>query len=97
MPFWYALCLILMGIEAVLRRGTPPFTPILIATILWAVTILCTILFLVPINNLIAKLRDTHPIEDWLPQHERWNRMHIVRIAVILLALLLILHALLLA
>lgn len=95
MPFWYALCLILLIAETVLRRATQAFQPLLAATLVWAATILCTIFFLVPINNRIAALRETHPIQDWLPQHQRWNRLHIVRIAVILIALLLTLHALL--
>jgi uncharacterized membrane protein len=95
MPFWYALCLVLLIAEAALRNGTSAFPSLLAAAVLWTATILYTILLLVPINNRIAALQSTHPIEDWLPRHERWNRLHIFRIAAILIALLLTIHSLL--
>ena len=95
MPFWYALCLVLLLAETVLRHGTPAFAPLLISAVVWAVTILYTVLFLVPINNRIAALQATNPIEDWLPSHGRWNRLHLLRIVAILIAFLLTLHAIL--
>ncbi|HEY8997437.1 MAG TPA: DUF1772 domain-containing protein [Edaphobacter sp.] len=95
MPFWYILCLALLLTEAVLRHSTSAFPGLLAATGLWIATILYTVLFLVPINNRIAALQSAHPIADWIPQHERWNRLHIFRIATILIALILTIHALL--
>jgi uncharacterized membrane protein len=94
MPFWYALCLVLLLIEAVLRRGTSVFPSLLAAIVLWIATILYSVLFLVPINNRIAALQSTRPTADRLPQHELWNRLHLFRIAAILIALVLTIHAL---
>ena len=95
MPFWYCLCLVLLLVETVLRHRTPAFAPLLTSAIVWAATILYTVLFLVPINNRIAALQATNPIEDCLPSHERWNRLHTLRIVAILIAFLLTLHAIL--
>lgn len=95
MPLWYALCLVLLIAEAVLRHGTSVFLSLLAAIVLWIATILYSVLFLVPINNRIAALQSTHSIADWLPRHERWNRLHLFRIAAILIALVLTIHSLL--
>ncbi len=95
MPFWYGLCLILFLIETVVHRGEPGFYPLVAASILWAAIIVFTIVWLVPINNRVAALAEGAPLERWLPEHRRWDRLHRVRILLLLVALVLATHALL--
>jgi uncharacterized membrane protein len=95
MPFWYGLCLILFVVETVLHRGQPEFNFLMAASILWAAIIVLSIAVLVPINNRIAALAADVPPERWLPEHDRWNRLHQLRILILLLALVLVTHALL--
>jgi uncharacterized membrane protein len=95
MPFWYALCLILIITETVLRRTEPAFLPLLAAAILWAVTIAFTVLLLVPINNRIAALGVSNPLSQWIGEHRRWDRLHRLRILLLLVCMILLTHALL--
>ncbi len=56
MPFWYALCLVLLSVDAYLRRHSPSNIFGLVAVVIWVATILFTVTTLVPINNRIAAL-----------------------------------------
>lgn len=95
MPFWYVLCFILFLAETYVRRGQMGFPFLLAASILWALTIVLSVALLVPIANRIAALAPSAPLEQWLPEQRRWNRLHWVRIVFLLVALVLVLHALL--
>jgi uncharacterized membrane protein len=97
MPFWYALALLLLIAEAVLRRNTPALTPLTIAASLWAFIIAFTIAVLVPINNRIAKLQPTSLPADWQQAHRRWDNLHRLRVALLLVAFVLALNAILAA
>src|SRR6516225_5341129 len=55
MPFWYALSLLLLIAEAIVRRLEQGFVLLATAGAIWAVVILLTVLILVPINNRVAK------------------------------------------
>src|SRR5262245_1315768 len=76
MPFWYAACLILFVVEAIMRRGKAEFYPLLAASLLWSSIIIATIFLLVPINNRVAALAADAPLERWLPEHRWWERLH---------------------
>ena len=54
MPFWYALCLVLLLVEAYIHRGESTFHFLLAAIVIWAAVIACTILMLILINKRIA-------------------------------------------
>jgi uncharacterized membrane protein len=95
MPVWYALCLVLFLVETVAHRGEPRFYPLLAASLLWAAIIVFTIAMLVPINNRIATSAANVPPEKWLSEHRRWERLHRVRIFLLVVALVLVTHALL--
>jgi uncharacterized membrane protein len=95
MPIWYALCLVLFLVETFAHRNQPAFFPLLAASVLWAIIILATIFLLVPINNRIAALAADAPLERWQPEHTRWERLHRVRILLLLIALAVVVHALL--
>ena len=90
MPFWYIGSLILSVGLAVLVWGTLTTTLALIAAGLLAVSVIMSVLLLVPINNRsLAWTAEDHP-EDWREQFQRWDRLHYVRLAIILAAFVLI-------
>jgi uncharacterized membrane protein len=86
MPFWYALCLVLMMVETYLRRHQPSLTPLLVAVAIWIATIVFTVTTLVPINNRIAHLAGALP-EGWREEHKRWERYHRWRILLLTVAM----------
>jgi uncharacterized membrane protein len=65
MPFWYALCLVLMSIEIYLRRHSPSHLFGLAAVVIWLATILFTVTTLVPINNRIVALTPASLPPTW--------------------------------
>ena len=86
MPFWYALCLVLMVVEAYLRRHQPALTLLLVAVAIWIAIIVYTVTTLVPINNRIARLADGLP-EGWRQEHKRWDTYHRWRILSLVIAM----------
>jgi Domain of unknown function (DUF1772) len=95
MPIWYAASLVLMVIEACLRRQQPAFPWIVAAASLWIAIIAYTLLVLLPINNRIAALETSALPAGWLQQHRKWDRHHRVRILLLILAVALFLHGIL--
>jgi uncharacterized membrane protein len=91
MPFWYALNLLLLIFEAIVRRGGPAVLLIAIASALWAAVILFTILFLVPINNRMSRLNSDSLSEEARREHSRWDRLHRLRVAALGAAMVLFL------
>ena len=85
MPFWYVGVLLLLGMETWLSRHTSGFRILLAAISLWLLTTLATIVWLVPLNNGVAK-------EDpaWQRMSRTWDRRHRVRIAALATAVLLL-------
>jgi len=93
MPFWYALCLILLGTEAYLRREEAGRTLLLAAAVLWAAIIVYTIFALVPINNRVgASLPDSG---QWRQDHNAWDKLHRWRILFLTVAMLCFLRGIL--
>ncbi|QNI37313.1 anthrone oxygenase family protein [Edaphobacter albus] len=95
MPFWYILCLVLFAAETFVHRGRAVFSLLLAATILWVFIIVMSIFALVPIAKRIAALREDAPLERWLPESTRWERLHRVRIALVLVSWILVIYSLL--
>ncbi|HMG65092.1 MAG TPA: DUF1772 domain-containing protein [Streptosporangiaceae bacterium] len=93
MPFWYFGSLILTaGLAAVTWGGSAGAAAIAAAALL-AVSVVMSIALLVPINNRSATwTADDHP-GDWREQQQRWDRLHYVRVAIIVAALVLTLIA----
>ena len=52
-----------------------------------ALSIVFSVTSLVPINNQIARLNPAAPPENWLALRRRWDRLHKIRIAILVLAL----------
>lgn len=90
MPFWYIGSLILTGALAAVTWGTSTAAAALVAAVLLAISVLMSILLLVPINNRSATwTADDHP-DDWREQHQRWDRLHYARVAIIVAAFVLV-------
>jgi hypothetical protein len=92
MPFWYAVTLLLILGALFEHRPITSSSGIFIAAaaLLWATVIVFTITTLVPINNRIASIRD-RPHPTWLQDRCRWDRLHRIRVEILIVALLLLL------
>ncbi|MCU1477180.1 MAG: Protein of unknown function transrane [Subtercola sp.] len=86
MPVWYSLSLVLMLASAVFSWGQPAGLPALLSAILLAVSVVMSILFLVPINSRSAGWTPESAPSDWREQINRWDRLHYVRVAIIIAA-----------
>jgi uncharacterized membrane protein len=93
MPFWYFGSLILTAGLAAATWHRPAAGAAVAAAALLAVSVVMSIALLVPINNRSATwTADDHP-GDWREQQQRWDRLHYVRVAIIVAALVLTLIA----
>ncbi|MFF1560502.1 anthrone oxygenase family protein [Streptomyces sp. NPDC058279] len=86
MPFWYICSLVLGAVWAALTWGAAGAPLIAAGAGLLVVSVVMSILLLVPINSRVATWsRDGVPA-DWKQQVNRWDRFHYVRVAVIIAA-----------
>jgi uncharacterized membrane protein len=93
MPFWYVGSLILTVGLAIVRWGKPTAGAAIAAAALLALSVVMSVTLLVPINNRSATwTADNHP-DDWREQHQRWDRLHYARVAIIVAAFVLTLVA----
>jgi uncharacterized membrane protein len=93
MPFWYVGSLILTVGLAIVRWGKPTAGAAIAAAALLALSVVMSVTLLVPINNRSATwTADDHP-DDWREQHQRWDRLHYARVAIIVAAFVLTLVA----
>jgi uncharacterized membrane protein len=83
MPFWYVLSLALLIAEVVLRRSETGFALLLASASIWAAVIVLTVLFLVPINNRLARMSPNALAGQAFQEHQRWDSLHRVRVAVL--------------
>ncbi|MER7845393.1 DUF1772 domain-containing protein [Kitasatospora sp. NPDC096077] len=93
MPFWYIGSVVLAGVWAVAGRqhGTGL---VLTAAALLVVSVLMSVLLLVPINNRSKTWTPENRPADWKEQSDRWDRYHYARVAVIVAAFTLLVTAL---
>jgi uncharacterized membrane protein len=96
MPLWYGVALAFILGAAFEHRplSSGPGLFLLLAAILWAATIVFTITMLVPINNRIAKMNPEHPYDCWLQDRCRWDQLHQIRVALLIMAFVLLLTGL---
>ncbi len=76
MPFWYSASLLLLIAEAAMRYGGSGYLLLIAACSIWAAVIVLTLLFLVPINNRMARLDPETATEAALAEHGQWDTMH---------------------
>jgi uncharacterized membrane protein len=87
MPFWYVASFVLLTVEAFLRRHQPGAALLIAACAIWAAVILLTLLFLVPINNRIARNEFATSSESFLREHEKWDMRHRWRVVALAAAM----------
>src|ERR1700733_13607359 len=93
MPFWYVGSLLLPDGAAAARGGGSGGDAAVAAAALLIVSVVMSVTLLVPINNrVITWTADDHPA-DWREQHQRWDRLHYARVAIIIAAFVLTLVA----
>ncbi|MFD4977024.1 anthrone oxygenase family protein [Streptomyces sp. NPDC058424] len=94
MPFWYIGSLVLVAIWAVAGWHHHGTGLVVTAAALLIVSVIMSILLLVPINNRGKTWTPDNRPDDWKQQMKRWDRYHYVRVAVIVAAFTLLVAAL---
>lgn len=94
MPFWYMGSVALSAIWAVAGWHHQGTGLVVTAAGLLVLSVVMSILLLVPINNRNKTWTPENRPGDWQEQLERWNRYHYLRLAVILAAFTLLVAAL---
>ncbi|MFI6611130.1 DUF1772 domain-containing protein [Streptomyces poriferorum] len=94
MPFWYIGSVVLSAIWAVAGWHHDGAGLVVTAAGLLIVSVVMSILLLVPINNLGKTWTPENRPADWKEQLHRWNRYHYFRVAVIVAAFTLLVVAL---
>lgn len=87
MPFWYAACLVLLVAELVVHLHDAAAPLLIISASLWALVIVATLIFLVPINNRLTKEAHTMPFAEMKRQHTRWDTLHRLRVLTLLVSM----------
>ncbi|MFC8391417.1 DUF1772 domain-containing protein [Streptomyces sp. NPDC057238] len=94
MPFWYIGSLVLVAVWAVAGRDHHGTGLVVTAAALLIVSVIMSILLLVPVNNRGRTWTPENRPEDWKEQMNRWDRYHYARVAVIIAAFALLATAL---
>ncbi|MEU7124179.1 DUF1772 domain-containing protein [Streptomyces zaomyceticus] len=94
MPVWYIGSLVLTAVWAVAGRDHAGTGLVITAGGLLIVSVIMSILLLVPINNRGKTWTPENRPADWKQQMNRWDRFHYARVAVIIAAFTLLVTAL---
>ncbi|MEU3842762.1 DUF1772 domain-containing protein [Streptomyces sp. NPDC028635] len=94
MPVWYISSLVLVAVWAVLGRHHHGIGLVVTAGALLVLSVIMSLLLLVPINNRGKTWTPENRPADWKEQMNRWDRFHYVRVAVIIGAFALLVAAL---
>ncbi|MER5744394.1 DUF1772 domain-containing protein [Streptomyces sp. NPDC002225] len=94
MPFWYIGSLVLSAIWAAAGWHHPGAGLVVTAAGLLILSVIMSMLLLVPINNRGKTWTPENRPADWKQQLHRWERYHYVRVAVIVAAFALLVTAL---
>ncbi|MEU9706594.1 DUF1772 domain-containing protein [Streptomyces sp. NPDC047981] len=86
MPVWYITSLVLVAILAVAGWHHEGAGLLVTAGALLMVSVIMSVLLLVPINNRGKTWTPDNRPEDWKEQKNRWDRYHYVRVGVIVAA-----------
>ncbi|NKZ03197.1 DUF1772 domain-containing protein [Actinomadura latina] len=86
MPVWYITSLVLVAVLAIAGWHHPGTGLTITAGALLIVSVIMSILLLVPINNRGKTWTPENRPADWKQQMNRWDRFHYVRVAVIIAA-----------
>ncbi|MFI9754164.1 anthrone oxygenase family protein [Streptomyces collinus] len=86
MPVWYVGSLVLVGVWVVAGWHHDGTGLVVTAGALLILSVVMSLLLLVPINNRNKTWTPENRPEDWKQQLNRWGRLHYVRVAVIMAA-----------
>ncbi|USQ88905.1 DUF1772 domain-containing protein [Streptomyces phaeoluteigriseus] len=86
MPIWYMSSLALGVAWAALAWGGDGASPVIAGDVLLVVSVVMSVLLLVPINSRARTWSPEGAPADWKQQARRWNLYHYVRVGVITLA-----------
>ena len=86
MPFWYIGSLVLSAVLAIAGWHRPGAGLVVIAAALLIVSVVMSLLLLVPINNRGKTWTVENRPADWKEQMNRWDRFHYVRVAILIAA-----------
>lgn len=90
MPIWYVGSMVLVGALGVVAWGASASAAALSAAALLAVSVVLSVAVLVPINNRSMTLTKESRPDDWRDQRRRWDTLHGVRVAIIVVAFALV-------
>ncbi|MGW0876136.1 anthrone oxygenase family protein [Streptomyces sp. NPDC002740] len=94
MPFWYISSLVLGAVWAIAGWHHRGAGLVVTASALLILSVVMSILLLVPINNRVKTWTADGLPADWKQQMNRWDRFHYVRVALIVAAFALLVAAL---
>ncbi|MFE6027508.1 anthrone oxygenase family protein [Streptomyces niveus] len=94
MPVWYITSLVLVVVWAIAGWHHHGAALVVTAGTLLLLSVIMSILLLVPINNRGKTWTPDNRPADWKQQMNRWDRLHYVRVAVIVAAFALLAAAL---
>ncbi|MEZ0091870.1 anthrone oxygenase family protein [Streptacidiphilus sp. EB129] len=94
MPFWYIGSLVLSTVWAIAGWHHHGAGLVVTAGALLILSVIMSLLLLVPINNRSKTWTPENRPADWKEQTNRWDRFHYVRVAVIIAAFALLATAL---
>lgn len=94
MPFWYIGSLVLVAVWAVAGRHHHGTGLVITAGALLLLSVIMSVLLLVPINDRSRTWTPGNRPADWREQINRWVRYHYLRVAVIIAAFTLLVVAL---
>ncbi|HET6636948.1 MAG TPA: DUF1772 domain-containing protein [Streptomyces sp.] len=94
MPVWYITSLVLVVVWSLARWDQHGTGLVVTAGALLLLSVLMSVLLLVPINNRGKTWTPDNRPADWKQQLNRWDRFHYVRVAVIIAAFTLLVAAL---
>ena len=93
MPVWYLTSLALVAVWAVCGCDRDRTRLVVTAGAMLMVSVLMSILLLVPINNRAKTWTPDNRPDDWKEQISRWDRFHYGRVAVLIAAFALLVTA----
>lgn len=91
MPFWYGCSLLLLVLETIGRRHQSGLLLLEAASGIWTAVIVLTLIFLVPINNRLARMDPGGFRGAAQMEHQRWDFLHRLRVAALSTAMVLFL------
>ena len=90
MPVWYVTSLVLVAVWAIAGWHNDGAGLVVTAGALLILSVIMSVLLLVPINNRSKTWTPEDRPDDWKQQANRWDRLHHVRVAVIIAAFVLL-------